>query len=226
MTIDTRMNGVIHAALKRDLERIALLVEGPGRLPDERLRAIGGHAGWLMELLHDHHTTEDERLFPVLRANNPDIGPLLDAMVAEHEAIASAVTVLEEAGRRAQAREPGAAEGLRDAVAGLRRVLDPHLEHEERSLSPLVPQSVTEEEWAAFEKSNTEGKKPPQLALQGHWMLDNLDPGGVAVVKKQVPAVPRFVMLRFLGGAYRKRFEACWGGTPAADVRAVRLVQD
>ena len=226
MTIDTRMNGVIHAALKRDLERIALLVARPDDLSATRLRALGGHAVWLMELLHQHHTTEDERLFPVMRANNPDIGPLLDAMVAEHGAIAAAVTTLEEAGRQAQAGGPDAAERLGDAVTGLRRVLDPHLEHEERSLSPLVPASVTEEEWAVFEKGNTEGASPPELAFQGHWMLDNLDPGGVAVVKKQVPALARFVILRFLGGAYRKRFEACWGGTPAAEVRAVRLVQD
>ncbi len=226
MAIDTRMNGVIHAALRRDLERIAMQVERPDGLSDERLRAIGEHAVWLMGLLHDHHTTEDERLFPAMRGNNPDIGPLLDTMLAEHGAIASAVTTLEEAGRRAESGEEGAAEGLREAVAGLRRVLDPHLEHEERALSPLVPDSMSEEEWAAFEKSNVEGKKPPQLAFQGHWMLDNLDPAGAAVVRKQVPAVPRFIMLNLLGGPYRRRREACWGGTPAADVRAVRLVQD
>ena len=226
MTIDIRMNGVIHAALRRDLERIALLVERPDDLADERLRAIGEHAGWLMGLLHDHHTTEDERLFPQMRANNADIGPLLDAMLAEHAAIAAAVTTLEEAGRRAEAGEEGAAEGLGEAVLGLRRVLDPHLEHEERSLGPLVPDSMTEEQWAAFEKSNVEGKKPPVLAFQGHWMLDNLDPSGVAVVKGQIPAVPRFIMLNLLGGPYRKRREACWGGTPAEDIRAVRLIPD
>jgi iron-sulfur cluster repair protein YtfE (RIC family) len=224
MAIDTRMNGIIHAALRRDLERIAMLVERPGDLSDERLRAIGEHAMWLMGLLHDHHTTEDERLFPVLRTNNPDMGPLLDTMLAEHGAIASAVATLEQAGRRAESGGDGAAEGLREAVAGLRRVLDPHLEHEERALSPLVPDSMTEEQWSVFEKSNVEGKKPPELAFQGHWMLDNLDPSGAAVVRKQVPAVPRFVMLHLLGGPYRKRREACWGGTPAADVRAVPLI--
>jgi len=225
MTIDTRMNGVIHAALRRDLERIAIVVEGPD-LTRERLRAVGAHVLWLMELLHSHHTTEDERLFPMVREGNPDAGPLLDTMVAEHDAIAAGVTALEEAGRRAEAGDEGAGEALGEAVAGLRRILDPHLEHEERSLSPIVPDSVTEEQWAAFEKGNVEGRKPPELAFQGHWMLDNLDPGGVAVVKKQVPAVPRFVMLTFLGGPYRKRRDACWGGTPATEVRAVRLVQD
>ena len=226
MTVDTRMNGIIHAALRRDLERVALLVERPDDLTEQRLRAVGGHTWWLMDLLHDHHTTEDERLFPVMRANNSDIHPLLDAMLAEHGAIEPAVAAMRDAGRRAEAAEPRAADALREAVAGLRRVLDPHLEHEEGSLSPLVPDTVTDEQWAAFEKSNIEGKKPAQLALQGHWMLDNLDPDGAAVVKNQVPAIPRFILMNLLGGPYRKRFEACWGGTPAADVRAVRLVTD
>lgn len=226
MSIDTRMNGVIHAALKRDLARIALLTAEPDELSDVRLRAIGEHTVWLMDTLHHHHVTEDERLFPLIREGNPDAGALLDAMVAEHDAIAAAVTTLEAAGRAAEAGEEGAATRLHEGVAGLRRVLDPHLEHEEHSLSPIVPHSVTEEQWAAFEKSNTAGMKPPQMAFQGHWMLDNLDAGGQAVVKSVVPAVPRFVMLTFLGGPYRKRREACWGGTAAADVRAVRLVQD
>jgi hypothetical protein len=226
MAIETRMNGIIHAALRRDLDRLALLLGQPEDLSDARLRALGNHARWLMDLLHEHHSGEDDRLFPVIRRNNPGTAELLDAMASEHAAIAEAVQALTDAGAKAEAGVPDAATALREAVAGLRTVLDPHLEHEERSLSPLVAGSVTEEEWAVFEKGNTEGVKTPDLAFQGHWMLDNLDPAGVEVVKHQVPAVPRFVMLRFLGGAYRKRFDACWGGTPAAGVRAVRLVQD
>ena len=145
-------------------------------------------------------------------------------MEAEHAAVADAVAALESAGRGAEAGEPGAAVALREAVAALRTVLDPHLEHEERDLSPQVPESVTEKEWREFEKSNTDGAKPPELAFIGHWMLDNLDVAGATVVKGNVPAVPRFVMLRFLGGPYRARAAACWGGTPAADVRSEPLV--
>ena len=223
MTIETRMNGIIHAALRRDLDRTAMVLDGTAQVSDGRLRAIGTHAVWLMQLLHDHHTTEDEGLFPVMRRNNPAAADLLDEMETEHAAIAGAVTTLETAGRRAEAGEPGAADALRDAVAALRTVLDPHLVHEERDLVPLVVQSVGEDEWAVFEKSNTAGKKPPELAMQGHWMMDNLDPAGVAVVTSVVPAVPRFLMLRFLGGPYRRRREACWGGTPAAAVPATPL---
>ncbi|GAA1475735.1 hypothetical protein GCM10009623_01810 [Nocardioides aestuarii] len=221
MPVDTRMNGIIHAALRRDLDRAAVvLADGPG--PD-RLRAVGEHVVWLMDFLHTHHTGEDEHLFPMLRRNNPALGDLLDDMESEHAAIAGAVTVLRDTGGRAARGEPVAAD-LAEAVAALRVVLDPHLEHEERDLSPAVPGSVTEEEWAAFEKSNTSGSRPPELAFVGHWMLDNLDVAGTTVVRSKVPAVPRFIMLRFLGGPYRKRSEACWGGTPAAQLKSEPLV--
>jgi hypothetical protein len=221
MAIETRMNGIIHAALRRDLDRLALLLGRPDDLSDTRVRALGGHARWLMAVLHEHHTGEDDRLFPVIRRNNPGTAELLDAMASEHEAIAEAVRVLEQAGIKAEAGVPDAAGELRDAVAGLRTVLDPHLEHEERDLVPLVPQSVSEAEWADFERSNTAGRKPPELAFQGHWMIDNLDEASVAVVTGLVPAVPRFLMLRFLGGPYRRRREELWGGTPAEAVRSV-----
>jgi hypothetical protein len=220
MAIDTRMNSIIHAALCRDLDRTAMVLEPPAEPSPERLRALGEHVVWLMDLLHDHHTAEDTRLFPAMRANNPAAGELLDEMDAEHHAIAEGVTALREAGRLAEAGDAGAADALRTALPALRRVLDPHLEHEERSLAPLVPRSMSEREWAAFEKSNIAGKPPPVLAFQGHWMLDNLGPEHAAVVRSQVPAIPRFIMLRLLAVPYRRRRAAVWGGTPAVDVRS------
>jgi hemerythrin-like domain-containing protein len=212
------MNSVIHAALCRDLDRTAVVLDRPEDLSPERLRAVGEHAVWLMDFLHDHHTTEDTQLFPLLRTSSPDAGPLLDAMDAEHHAISEAVTEFKAAGRDAAAGEAGAAERLRDALAVLRTVLDPHLDHEERDVPAVITGHVSEEDWAAFEKSNIEGKRPPELAFQGHWMLDNLEPAGAAVVRSKVPAVPRFIMLRLLGGAYRRRRAELWGGTPAEGV--------
>ena len=67
---------------------------------------------------------------------------------------------------------PVITEPLRNA---LREAASAGVEHEERDLSPQVPESVTEQEWREFEKSNTDGAKPPELAFIGHWMLDNLE---------------------------------------------------
>ena len=55
-------------------------------------------------------------------------------------------------------------------------------------------------------------------ADEGHWLVDNLDPARRDFVVHLVPAVPRFILLNFLGGPYKKKATLLWGGTPAADV--------
>ena len=57
-----------------------------------------------------------------------------------------------------------------------------------------------------------------QLADEGHWLVDNLDPERRDFVVHLVPAVPRFILLNFLGGPYKKKATLLWGGTPAAAV--------
>ena len=68
---DTRMMGIVHGALVRDLRRahVALTTQPYPRA--RQSRALGEHVVWLMEFLHAHHTSEDEGLWPAVRAKNP-----------------------------------------------------------------------------------------------------------------------------------------------------------
>jgi hypothetical protein len=71
---DTRMMGIVHGALRRDLLRThdALTAEP---YPQGRQRqALGEHVVWMMEFLHAHHTGEDEGLWPLVRQQNPAAG--------------------------------------------------------------------------------------------------------------------------------------------------------
>ena len=95
----------------------------------------------------------------------------------------------------------------------------PHLEREEREMMPVVSQSITNGEWRAWEDGFTKVKSMKQLADEGHWLLDNLDAGRRDFVVRLVPAVPRFILVNFLGGPYRKKSALLWGGTPAAECR-------
>ena len=56
------------------------------------------------------------------------------------------------------------------------------------------------------------------LAFEGHWLLDGLDEEQTQIVVGPVPAVPRFILVKLLGGAYRRRRALLWGGTPAVAV--------
>src|SRR4051812_38138353 len=84
---DTRMMGIVHDALRRDLARLRTAL-GTSPPPDgERRRALAAHVGWLMDFLHDHHAGEDAGLYPMVRAADPAAAELLNAMDAEHRAV-------------------------------------------------------------------------------------------------------------------------------------------
>jgi hypothetical protein len=80
---------VMHAALRRELERIARVTARPDDDPKHVLRTA---AGWAMfkSYLQMHHTVEDDMLWPPMRealADDSDGLALLGAMEAEPSAI-------------------------------------------------------------------------------------------------------------------------------------------
>jgi hypothetical protein len=158
---DTRMMGIVHAALKRDLLRAQrVLEEDPPPLGRQR-EALGRHVVWMMDFLHAHHTSEDEGLWPLVRRRNPAAAQLLDSLEADHARIA--------------------------------------------------PASITAREWDEVEQEHTIRRKPTrQLALEGHWLIEDIDTEGYDVVVHKVPALLRFVLIHGFGPAYRRQAAARW----------------
>lgn len=77
---DTTMMRIVHAALRRDLERARVALTRVPSPDDRQRRAIAGHLDWLMEFLEEHHRSEDLGLYPVVRERRPGAAPLLDDM--------------------------------------------------------------------------------------------------------------------------------------------------
>ncbi len=80
---DTRMMGIVHGALRRDLLRIQAAVTTEPYPHGRQRRALGEHVVWMMDFLHAHHSSEDEGLWPLVRERNPAAGALLDSLEAE-----------------------------------------------------------------------------------------------------------------------------------------------
>ena len=207
---DTRMMGIVHDALRRDLARTRAALDGP--LPEARRRALAAHVDWMMDFLHAHHEGEDTGLYPMVRAANPGTGALLDAMAADHAAIDPAVDALRAAAARFAASDAARAE-LRDALTALEDVLLPHLEREEAEAMPVVSATITHGQWHDWDQEhNIKPKSLPRLAEEGNWLMDGLDPARRAVVEAEVPWVPRMVVLYGFGPGYRRRAAARWAG--------------
>ncbi|HSK26730.1 MAG TPA: hemerythrin domain-containing protein [Jiangellales bacterium] len=215
---DTRMMGIVHGALRRDLLRVRETVGTPPYPTGRQRRALGAHVVWLMDFLHAHHTSEDEGLWPAVRAKNPGVDALLESLEADHRRIEPAAATLRAAGERyaATAGDDARVE-LVTALDELGPVLFPHLDREVAEAMPVVSQTLTHGEWRAIEqKHNIKPKSLSELGFEGHWLLDGIDDEGHDVVVHAVPAVPRFVLLHGFARAYRRRVAAVWQSDEAA----------
>jgi hemerythrin-like domain-containing protein len=209
---DTRMMGIVHGALRRDLQRTRDALTSEPYPRGRQRRALGEHIVWLMEFLHAHHTGEDQGLWPLVRKRNPATGALLDSLEAEHRRIAPAAEALAAAGNKyaaTPADEPRAA--LVTALDTLTAVLFPHLDREVAEAMPVVSASITNTEWQAVEQEyNIKPKSLAQLGMEGHWLIDGIDAEGYQVVTHTVSAVPRFILLHGFARAYQRQAQRRW----------------
>jgi hypothetical protein len=210
------MMGIVHWALRRDLLRTRDALTSEPYPQGRQRRALSEHVVWLMEFLHAHHTSEDDGLWPLVRARNPAAGPLLDSLEAEHRRIGPAAAALTSAGRRyagTSADEPRAE--LVTALDALAAVLFPHLDREVEEAMPVVSASITQADWHAYDQEyNIKPKSLAQLGMEGHWLVDGIDADGYQIVAHAVPAVPRFILLHGFARAYQRRAQRRWQPGP------------
>ncbi|QIG41393.1 hemerythrin domain-containing protein [Nocardioides anomalus] len=181
--IDLTMMYLLHHGFRRDLARFA---DAARRTP------VAEGATWhaLLErwdlfalLLEDHHTKEDDHVWPLLDAalrEADDRGGLrvLEEMATEHGAIDPVLATARERLARMAARPDAVTRSaLVDAVTAAREVVDQHLAHEERSAVPLLQRYVSEDDWARLDREHLRGGLAPRQLLQlVPWAVQGLHP--------------------------------------------------
>lgn len=193
--LDMSMMFAMHDALRRDLERVARLAGGLDRNLPSHLRTL---VGWQLfkKFLVNHHVSEDDALWPAVRAAvaaNPDQLALVDALEAEHAVIDPLLTAID-----AAAASPDGRERFGDIVDELHTQLSAHLAHEETDGLALIDVSITEEEWRHFSVVNSELNRP-DAAMFMPWLFDRADQD---VLVKMFPPQMVTVLREQWGPAY------------------------
>jgi hemerythrin-like domain-containing protein len=191
---DVTMMYLIHDAIRRDLDRLedglhrlASMHAGPAR------RALIGalERCWtdFDHHLHQHHTVEDNRLWPVLRKVCPMTGELLEDMEAEHAAIDPLVRECRTVMAQALTPYPTFEDASRaaDAVGGLRGELRAHLEHEEFGALPYIVDHLGSR-WDEFEERQRKDAGVAGLTRFMPWVLDEADPVRADWLRDRLPA--------------------------------------
>src|SRR4051812_8733964 len=127
--IEVRDMRIVHLAFRNAYDEAArLLRAGPTPSPD-RVEFLADHVDFAIALLHGHHESEDELLYPKLLDRVPAQVATTREVADEHLAVAS---VLDETSiacsswRRNPSAETG--EALAASLDNLNSVLQPHLD--------------------------------------------------------------------------------------------------
>jgi Hemerythrin HHE cation binding domain len=164
---DTSMMGIVHDALRRDLARTRTALATA--VPPARRHAIAEHIAWMMQFLHEHHTGEDDGLYPLNRSVNPAAPPCSTPWRPT---------------TRPSTRPPGCAPRRRAGTARAPTSTVPHLERDENEAMPLVSATITHRRWHEWDqKYNIEPRGLPKLAEEGLWLLDGIDGRRRAIVE-------------------------------------------
>jgi hemerythrin-like domain-containing protein len=209
---DTRMMGIVHDALRRDLDRLRAELTTAPYPEGEQRSALAAHALWMMDFLHDHHAGEDSGLYPMVRAKNSEAAALLDDMDADHKRIDPAMTSFRAAIETwGAAGDDASRQQVLTALDGLDAVLRPHLDREESEAMPIVSRTITHRELHEWDqRTNIKPKSMPVLAHEGLWLLDGLAGERRDILLHEVPLIPRYIVLWGFGPGYRRRTAALW----------------
>jgi Hemerythrin HHE cation binding domain len=210
---DTREMLVVHSLFRRELRLASGLVRGVGRGDARRAAVVSAHLQLVEDVLHHHHTSEDDLLWPKLLDRVPEeIAPVVRLMEAQHEQVDGLLARIGELRPRwtlDPAPELGAQlAGLYDELyAGLAE----HLDDEESRVLPLVARCITPAEWLELGEAGRTGIPRKDMALVFGMLMYEGDPEVVRIMLAPAPLPVRVLVPRLGRRAFRKHAVAVHG---------------
>jgi hemerythrin-like domain-containing protein len=192
--IEVRDMAIVHRTFRNAYAEAAQLVRAAPTPSAERVTFLADHVDFGIALLHHHHESEDELLYPLLIERAPEQAGTTEEVAHEHELVQSAldaVTSACAAWRRQPSAETG--EALADSLVELNVVLQPHLDDEEQKVVPLAAVTLTQAEWDALGERARAGIPRNKMAVAFGMLLEPLNEEDKAYMKGQLPAPVRIL---------------------------------
>ncbi len=171
---------VMHHGFRRDLDNFLAAVELTPISEVEVWTALQRRWERMAEVLHHHHSVEDEALWPVLRrhaheAGNAEDLTMLEDMEAEHGVVDPALAAVRSAfGEMCSHPCADHRNALEIRIAAARDSLDQHLAHEEGQALPMLQRTLSVEENEAFEAAAAKGYPLRIVPFVLCWVMHDL----------------------------------------------------
>jgi hypothetical protein len=203
------MNQVIHAAVRRDVDRTEQALRALADHDAARARQI--QTAWrnlVRELTH-HHEAEDTYLWPFLLSRGVDAG-LLQQMESEHGAMKQAL-VSSSAAIDSAVAMPTVTSGAAaaDEVARASEVINQHLAHEERDVEAPLGNLDDDPEFKALSKK----LRPASIVDAANalaWMEDGAGERERSSLRSAIPGPVVTLLTLLLARRYRREVAPVW----------------
>lgn len=204
------MNKVIHAAVRRDLDRFrgALDAFSDG----DRERAAALHTAWVNfdAQLTEHHEGEHEIAWPAMRSIGIDASTI-ETFDGEHEAMAADLASARESmatlGRTATRAD---ADSAAAAMAKLHATAVAHLDHEERETEPALIQHDGDPAVTEMGKKFSRRVGPAKAGVFFAWVQDGASAAELAALRESVPGPVLAIIGGLFGRSYRRTVAPVW----------------
>jgi len=211
--IDTGEMTVVHSMFRREVRLAGDLVRRVEPGDTRRSGMVARHLELVDRLLHHHHVTEDELLWPLLLARaSIDVSPIVDLMESQHHEVATLLARIEP--HRAQWAYTADASN-RDELGvwydQLAVALTGHLDDEESRVLPVAAACLTQSEWDSLGDAGRRGPRRSERTLVFGMMQHDGDPRVVATMLGAAPKPVRVLVPRLARRAFRKHSLAVHG---------------
>ena len=198
---DVRVYQAVHEAFRLATTR---LVDATQKLEPTTLPEIIGPRWRFYEaVLHHHHETEDDTIFPALLAVRPDLDDLVRRLEDDHQQLIltmdevdAAVIALEQEPETARQRVLG------EALVAVRDAFFPHLDIEDETILPAIVAAIPPKEWERIDKDALKSIPRKHLATSVG-ALDEIIQGKAPADRPPPPPIPIRVMLAL---SWRKKW--------------------
>jgi hypothetical protein len=210
---DRREMIMAHDMFRREFGLMPGVVRAVADGDRDRAGLIAGHLTVVTAILHEHHQSEDDLMWPVLVERcAPETAPLVGLMASQHDEVAAIGQAVDTAlAAWTASADAGSREALAAALDRLVFVLRDHLALEEERVVPLLTAVLPAAEWAQMLEKVVGGVPPEQLTLIFGMMMYEGDPEIIDLTVLNMPPEVRPVIKELAGAAFATHSRAVHG---------------
>jgi hemerythrin-like domain-containing protein len=164
---DTRRMLEVHAMFRQQFLAVPALIAAVAPNDRERTDVMATHIQFLCGFLHEHHTLEDEFLWPTLKTRGAEEAAEISLLMEEHHSgIARLLDRLDNELRawRGSASSQHAA-AVAQTIGQLLPLLLDHMSLEESRALPVIERHIFADEWEQMAEAGRRHFSPDDLAL-------------------------------------------------------------